>query len=475
MLLLHHLIKTFFSADLKLVKSLLECRSSFSFMPAISRYMDSINLHPINNDLSPVIAAELHILTSPQKRLSNICGRTFTTQQTKDVKGELFQTSISPVSVQLSDSDFAIQRPPQELAIPEETSPKNEKNPILPPKEYPNSKKYFVCNIIRHQSTLWTSYRLYLDHVMDLNSSGELLRDSANTMYFNSNSSNLNDSYSSNENDESQQHSKPIEQPQSNSRGLFLLGAKKLTTVSMSSQWHIWDSNVSATADSKLWKEKNATGRVSVARSTVLSSGGMSPSRQYTPRIYTGNLLSMSASAVMPLLYQKQIQGNLSQQQQQQQSDGLEDRSPEQADLTGDGEDCQPSASMSGTSKKRNSNNYSEAAAISVSSNGSDKLIHVVVVASRMTLSPADVNTHESDDSSSNKLSGDEPQLRYEGGALSELENVLRTNNQSLIDFNKYLLLRSKQPRKISTQNGKKEVHAVEFGKFNRVKEASRS
>lgn len=429
--------------------------------------MDSTNLHPINNELSPVVAAELDILLSSKKSSSNILGRTFISEATKDAKGETFHSSILPISVQVSAVDNVVHRPQAELGVPvskrEETYSKDEKHHLSAPNESVNTRKYFVCNIIRHQSTLWTSYRLYLDHVMDLNSSGELLRDSANTVYFSNNASSLNESYSSNENDETQQHSQP---PQSNSRGLFLLGAKKLTTVSISSQWHIWDSNVSATADSKFWKEKSATGRVSVARSTVHSSGGMSPSRQSTPRIYIGNLLSMSASAVMPLLHLKQ-----------QQSEGVaDDRSPEQVDLTGqpgDGEDFQPSSSISMSGKKRSSNNYSEAAAISVSSNGSDKLIHIVVVAPRMSPSAAEVNGND-DSSATNKTAADECQPRYEGGALSELENVLRTNNQSQIDFNKYLLLRSKQPRKISMQNGKKEVHAVEFGKFNRVKEASR-
>lgn len=450
-------------------------------MPSITRYMDSTNLQPINNELSPVVAAELDILMSFKKKSSNIFGRTFISEATKDTKGDALHGSILPISVQVSAVENVAHRTQPELAIPiskrDETSLKDEKHLLSSPSpnESLNSRKYFVCNIIRHQSTLWTSYRLYLDHVMDLNSSGELLRDSANTVYFSNNTSSLNESYSSNENDETQQHSKASEQSQFNSRGLFLLGAKKLTTVSISSQWHIWDSNVSATADSKFWKEKSATGRVSVARSTVYASGGMSPNRQSTPRIYIGNLLSMSASAVMPLLHLKQMQGNHLQQQQQQQSEGVDDRSPEQVDLTGqtgDGEDFQPSSSISISGKKRNSNNYSEAAAISVSSNGSDKLIHIVVVAPRMSPSAAEVIAN--DDSAASKTSFDESQPRYEGGALSELENVLRTNNQSLIDFNKYLLLRSKQPRKISTQNGKKEVHAVEFGKFNRVKEASR-
>ena len=254
----NNLLEICISADVKLIKSLLDCRSSFSFMPSITRYMDSTNLQPINNELSPVVAAELDILLSFNKKSSNIFGRTFISEETKDAKGELSHGSILPISVQVSAVENEVHRPQPELPIlvskREDTSSKDEKLLISSssPNEYLNSKKYFVCNIIRHQSTLWTSYRLYLDHVMDLNSSGELLRDSANTVYFSNNTSSLNESYSSNENDETQQHSKASEHQQS-SRGLFLLGAKKLTTVSISSQWHIWDSNVSATADSKFW------------------------------------------------------------------------------------------------------------------------------------------------------------------------------------------------------------------------------
>jgi len=106
---------------------------------------------------------------------------------------------------------------------------------------------------------------------MELSTSGEVLPDSVNNItYGNSNAmSNVIDSH---EIDASQSRSNDAEKVTvstsinavTSNRGLFLMGAKKLKSVTLSSQWYVWDSTVSPVADSKYWKEKSATGKVPV-------------------------------------------------------------------------------------------------------------------------------------------------------------------------------------------------------------------
>lgn len=454
-------------------------------MPTISKYSESINSFPVSNELSPAVVAELHILESSSqtsKKNPQVACRSFTTEKCKNDSSRTV-SSIVPISVRVSGSPEPSNNSKHQsaassssLKVATERAKTTQISTVPSLQVSSTANKYYVCNIIRHQSTLWTSYRLYLDHVMDLNSAGELVLESVK--YFNNstsgNSASIHESNNTGEQEESnpnkppEQDKPPSTSSSASSRGLFLLGAKKLTTVSMSSQWYIWDSRVSAAADSKFWKEKNATGRVSVVKSSVQSSTSMSPSRMSIPRIYTGTLLGMSLPAMMPLL--------LTQQPSQppwnpnQNLDG-----PEAVESTGDGEEPFASAALNtassvGSKQSRNSGGNVEAVAISVNSRGADKLIHLTIVAPRTAQQALDSPPEDQLKGSSLQ---EEASGKPESGALAELEAVLRTNNQALIDCNKYLLLKSKQPRKILTQSGKG-VHAVEFGKFSRVKEASR-
>jgi len=105
---------------------------------------------------------------------------------------------------------------------------------------------YYLCSIRKHQSTLSTSYRLFIDGIKEINMNTKEL--SNTTIY-----------------------SKPI----------MILGAKKfktrasITLSSSSTTCYIWKDN-----DSKLWKEKNAIGKLI----------------KYSSAKYTGVLLPLSSS-----------------------------------------------------------------------------------------------------------------------------------------------------------------------------------
>lgn len=83
-----------------------------------------------------------------------------------------------------------------------------------------NHIKYYLCSLRRYQSTLWTSYRLYLDGVKELTSTGDCV------------------------------NVQMLDSP------AMLLGAKRLKS-GISAQCFVWK-----TEDSKLWKEKNAIGKI---------------------------------------------------------------------------------------------------------------------------------------------------------------------------------------------------------------------
>jgi hypothetical protein len=105
---------------------------------------------------------------------------------------------------------------------------------------------YYLCSIRKHQSTLSTSYRLFIDGIKEININTKEL--SNTTIY-----------------------SKPI----------MILGAKKfktrasITLSSSTTTCYIWKDN-----DSKLWKEKNAIGKLI----------------KYSSAKYTGVLLPLSSS-----------------------------------------------------------------------------------------------------------------------------------------------------------------------------------
>lgn len=105
---------------------------------------------------------------------------------------------------------------------------------------------YYLCSIRKHQSTLSTSYRLFIDGIKEININTKEL--SNTTMY-----------------------SKPI----------MILGAKKfktrasITLSTSSTTCYVWKDN-----DSKLWKEKNAIGKLI----------------KYSSAKYTGVLLPLSLS-----------------------------------------------------------------------------------------------------------------------------------------------------------------------------------
>lgn len=88
--------------------------------------------------------------------------------------------------------------------------------------------KYYLCSFRRNQSTLWTSYRLYLDGVKEMNGQGECV----NTVH--------------------------LDQP------IMLLGAKKLKS-GISAQCFVWK-----TEDAKLWKEKSAIGKLTRNANTYM-------------------------------------------------------------------------------------------------------------------------------------------------------------------------------------------------------------
>jgi len=459
----------FVSADIKYLKAILECRSNFSFLPCISRYKDLVPTPP---NASPLVVAEMNYDTYSQTVKLNSIGRCFSpSTETVDEIETSIRPKIGPLHINLPNNPVRDVVFKEELPIAgaenissKTTTPMNNDSghysqqslPAQVPTAIDSFKpnQYYVCNIVRHPSTLWTSYRLYLDHVMELSSSGELLPDSANTIsYRNSNAlSNNIDSHSSNELEASQSRSNDVDKlpaasttinAATSNRGLFLLGAKKLKSVTLSSQWCVWDSSVSAAADSKCWKEKNVTGKVFVTKSSSVNTTSLaSPARVSIPKLYSGSLAFPSAN---PSLKQR---------------DSSEDVIAE------DGEDSSVVTSNVAASKQQSSSGFSESVAIAVSSRGSDKLIQVTAVVPRPcsaeeALKNIEENPNKNINVNNNDLQG-------------ELEAILRSNNQSLIDCSKYLLLRSKLPRKILTQNGKKGVHAVEFGKFSRVKEPSR-
>ena len=105
---------------------------------------------------------------------------------------------------------------------------------------------YYLCSIRKHQSTLSTSYRLFIDGIKEININTKEL--SNTTIY-----------------------SKPI----------MILGAKKfktrasITLSASSTTCYIWKDN-----DSKLWKEKNAIGKLI----------------KFSSAKYTGVLLPLSSS-----------------------------------------------------------------------------------------------------------------------------------------------------------------------------------
>lgn len=88
--------------------------------------------------------------------------------------------------------------------------------------------KYYLCSFRRNQSTLWTSYRLYLDGVREMSGQGEYV----NTVQ--------------------------LEQP------IMLLGAKKLKS-GISAQCFVWK-----TEDAKQWKEKSAIGKLTRNANTYM-------------------------------------------------------------------------------------------------------------------------------------------------------------------------------------------------------------
>lgn len=89
--------------------------------------------------------------------------------------------------------------------------------------------KYYLCSFRRHQSALWTSYRLFLDGIKDFNAQGECI------------------------------NIVQLEHP------MMLLGAKKLKS-GISAQCFVWK-----TEDSKYWKEKLAIGKIT--RSGTIYTG----------------------------------------------------------------------------------------------------------------------------------------------------------------------------------------------------------
>ena len=185
--------------------------------------------------------------------------------------------------------------------------------------------------------------------------------------------------------------------------------------------------------------------------SSVSNTSLASPARATIPKLYCGSLAFPPAASTL------------------KQRDSTEDV------LVEEGDESSPPAGLVAASnvastKQQSQNSGSvfstETIAIAVSSRGSDKLIQLTAVVPRpCSVEETPKSIEENPSKSSNAISND---------LQGELEAILRSNNQSLIDCSKYLLLRSKLPRKILTQNGKKGVHAVEFGKFSRVKEPSR-
>ena len=106
--------------------------------------------------------------------------------------------------------------------------------------EITSANTYFICTIQRHKSTLWTSYRLFIDSTQDISTAGSDFSGKVN--------------------------SPPI----------MAFGARKLKS-GMSNQYLLWSSS-----DTKLWKEKNAIGKVQRLSSSAYIGRAFDATARYT-------------------------------------------------------------------------------------------------------------------------------------------------------------------------------------------------
>lgn len=293
---------------------------------------------------------------------------------------------------------------------------------------------YYMCSVRRHQSTLWTSYRMFLDGTKEMTSSGELAN---------------------------YQESEP---------GNMLLGAKKLKS-GISAQCFVWK-----TPESKGWKEKNAIGKIVRSNTTYLGmalNGGSGAGDAGTAD--AGEETEAAGGAVD---WKEFGSGETYEPTQfNTATAATTSATGASAPLTSEGGGGVSSASAAAAG---NGGGAGAAIAIAVNSKGMDKLIHLTAV---MAKSPSNntggaATAAVGGSSSFNFDSVDDGQQ-----LVTELEGVLKNiqaagvSATSVLDeaAAKYVVMKSKLPRKVTSDaNGKKGIHTMAFSKESRVKSASR-
>ena len=306
---------------------------------------------------------------------------------------------------------------PRTTPIRVDTSRDERYSPItMIPSASRNSKikgNYYMCSVRRHQSTLWTSYRMFLDGTKEMTSSGEL------TNF---------------------QESEP---------GNMLLGAKKLKS-GISAQCFVWK-----TPESKGWKEKNAIGRIVRSNTTYLgmsfNGGSGAGDGAGTAEDTEGGTSEVGGGATD---WKEYGSGETYEPSQFNATSATTPSALATSDGTG------------GAASGAGGGGVGTAIAIAVNSRGMDKLIHLTAVLAKYTSSS--VYTFES---------GDDSQLVSElEGVLKNIQ-AAGVSGTAVLDeaASKYVVMKSKLPRKVTSDtNGKKGIHTMAFSKESRVKSASR-
>jgi hypothetical protein len=210
------------------LRAVIDRRFSIDFLPGVHTLAIFISKH--NNKLTKTNDKNNNTIMDVNKSSNN---------------GNVKSSSKDDYRMNINDNSTQQQKINQKLTI--ERSINN--NLMIKPTSSATPKMinyYYLCSIRKHQSTLSTSYRLFIDGIKEINMNTKEL--SNTTIY-----------------------SKPI----------MILGAKKfktrasITLSSSSTTCYIWKDN-----DSKLWKEKNAIGKLI----------------KYSSAKYTGVLLPLSSS-----------------------------------------------------------------------------------------------------------------------------------------------------------------------------------
>jgi hypothetical protein len=311
-------------------------------------------------------------------------------------------------------------------------------------------KRYFLCSVRRQQTALWTAYRMYLDGTQEFDSTGRLIN------YV------------------------PNDPP------ISLLGAKKFKTGA-GAQSLIWNL-----PDIKLWKDKNAVGKLSRLPNSVyygmpLPTAGLAvdtapsplPRDASTTSFDSGSEHGENAVTTQPT-DQNTTQGESTGIAEESQAGASASSAqqvgsrppstrwafrPPTAPTAGSGATTASSTSAPTTAQASTPDG---SIALSVSTTGMDKLIHLNGIAARKpaTANHADPGTTAGSDPDTVSLT--------ESQHLEKLEALLRKES-SAADFEdpSLLLFRSRLPRKVPSAGGKT-THAVAFGNVSRVRAASR-